>query len=253
MKHLKAMTSPFAASLTFLNKLSAGAVKIAAMTALILFTSTLYADSLWDSAVSIYGKNRDSKPNPKSAYILMESGAPGKKSNSNEVWEEYKYEGGKPYRRIIKVMKNGAEQPIPEQAKGRWSPLTNKKSEKKEDYKSIADIFYSPQQKNVTYQRTGKSKTVYGKKCVEYSFTFIKHRKGKKVTTLGKAYLEEGTGAPLEIRRVNTSAYMKGTPDSFVMFTYDGKILYPMHALLIMNIDFLGQKMNMKSECKMEY
>lgn len=227
--------------------------KTAVLLIFLSLSASVYADALWDSAVSIYGKNRDNKPNPKSAYILMESGAPGGKSSKNEVWEEYKYESGKPYHRILKVMKNGVEQPIPDAAKDKWSPVKDKKSAKKEDYKSIADIFYSPQQKNVKYQRTGKSKTVYGKNCIEYSFIFMKNSKGKKETTLGKAYLDDETGAPYEIRRHNTSRYMKGSPDSFVMFTYDGKTLYPVHALLIMNINFFGKKLDMKTECKMEY
>ena len=216
---------------------------------ILLFAVAVNADPLWNKAVDIYGKHIDNQPDVYKAYILMGSGD----TKASEIWEEYKSEGGKYFRKVLKVKKNGADVPIPAQAQDKWFPVTNSKKDNKGEYKGLGEIFMARSQNVVTYEKTGKSKTVYGVSCAEYNFTFQKKRNGKIESVTGKAYLDEATGAPYEIRRHNTSIYMKGSPDSYVQFSYDGNYLYPRHFMLIMNINFMGRKSNMITEVKMDY
>jgi len=216
----------------------------------ILFCAvTVNADPLWNKAVDIYGRHIDNHPDVYKAYILMGSGG----SNSSEIWEEYKSEGGEYFRKVLKVKKNGVDVPIPAEAQDKWFPVTNSKKDNKGEYKGLGEIFMARSQNVVAYNKTGKSKIIYGISCAEYNFTFKKNRNGKIETVTGKAYLDMATGAPYEIRRHNTSQYMKGSPDSYVQFSYDGNYLYPRYFILIMNINFMGQQSNMTTEVKMDY
>ncbi len=220
---------------------------------MILISVTANADPLWEKAIQVYGKHLSNKPVLKKAYLLLESSIPGGQSNKNEVWEEYKVENGNQFRKVIKVAKNGVEAPIPEEAKTKWFPVDQKKPDKKKDYNGLDEIFYADKQQNVTYKSTGKTKEFEGKKCQEYSFSYKKTHRKKPETVNGLTYLDEATGAPYQIRRHNNSAFMKGSPDSFITFSYDGKYLYTKHVMLIMNLNFFGQKKNLKTEVKMEY
>lgn len=218
----------------------------------ILSTACIHADELWQKAITIYEHHLQHKPNPDKGYILFETGA-SNSTNSNEVWEEYKYENNKSFRKILKINKNGIDQPIPSENQDKWYEVTDKKKDEKTDYKGIDEIFFSNKQHNVTYKKTGNSKIIFGKVCQEYSFVMKKNTRGKPEEVVGNAYIDTDTGAPYEIRRTNTSAYMKGTPDSFVTFSYDGQFLYTRHVLLIMNINFMGKQQKIKTEVRLDY
>ncbi len=219
---------------------------------ILLSAVTVKADPLWNKAVDIYGKHLNNKANVYKAYILLESGASGGTS-SNEVWEEYKFEDGQAFRKVLRVKKNGADIAIPAEAQEKWFPVNKSQKDSKSDYKGLDEIFFAGSQNSVTYKKTGKSKTIYGKSCTEYNFTMTRNSDGKSETLTGKAYLDSGTGAPYEIRRHNTSQYMKGSPDSYIQFSYDGNYLYPRYFILIMNINLFGQQKNMTTEIKLDY
>lgn len=213
----------------------------------------LSGDDLWNKAMSIYSKHHQAKPLPKKSYRLMESGVPGQQASSNEMWEEFRYEGEKIFRRVLRVKKNGQEVPIPDQAKDKWYPMKPNEKKEKNDYKGIDAIFFADRQKDVSFKKTGKSKNILGRTCFEYSFSLKKMRKGKVEKKRGKTYLEKESGAPCEIRLHNTGNYTKGSPDSFIVFSYDGAVLYPVHIMLNIHMNFLGKQKNLKVEAKMDY
>ena len=219
---------------------------------ILLFAVTVNADPLWEKAVDIYGKHLNNKPDVYKAYILLESGTSGG-SSSNEVCEEYKFEGDQAFRKVLKVKKNGADVPIPAEAQDKWFPVNKSQKDSKSDYKGLDEIFFAGSRNKVTYKKTGKNKTIYGRSCAEYDFTMNRSSEGKSETVTGKAYIDSATGAPYEIRRHNTSQYMKGSPDSYVQFSYDGNYLYPRYFILIMNINLFGQQKNMTTEVKLDY
>jgi len=212
------------------------------------------ADPLWNNAIDIYESYNVNKPTPKKSYRLMETGVPGGKMSSNEIWEEYKTEGEQVFRKVIKIAKNGVETPLPEKAGEKWFPIDKSKPDPNKDYKGLDQIFMRDQQKNVKFKKTGQTKTLDDKVCDEYSFEIKATRKsGKEELVIGKTYLEQKTGAPLEIRRENTSILLKGSPDSFIRFAYDGKNLSAIHFLLAIQMNFFGKQSIMKSEAKLEY
>lgn len=215
---------------------------------------TAGADPLWNNAIDIYENYNGNKPTPKKSYRLMESGVPGGKMSSNEIWEEYKTEGEQVFRKVLKIAKNGVEAPLPEKAGNTWFPIDKSKPDPNKDYKGLDQIFIRDQQNNVKFEKTGQTKTLDGKVCDEYSFEIEATRKsGKKELVKGKTYLDQKTGAPLEIRRENTSILLKGSPDSFIRFSYDGENLSATHFLLAIQMNFFGKQSIMKSEAKLEY
>lgn len=218
-----------------------------------LLVSVAGADPLWEKAMAIYESHLADKPAPAKAYRLMESGVPGGASSKNEIWEEFKYEGDKAFRRVLKIMKDGVEAPKPEGADEQWYSIDLSKPDKSQDYKGLDQIFIREKQDKVKFEKTGNSKTIFDKVCQEYSFTLEQDRNGKKDLVTGKTYLETETGAPHEIRRHNTSIFMKGSPDSYVSFSYDGKRLYTRYVLLIMEMNLFGNKKFIKTEAKLDY
>jgi hypothetical protein len=116
---------------------------------ILLFAVTVNADPLWNKAVDIYGKHIDNQPDVYKAYILMGSGG----SKASEIWEEYKSEGGKYFRKVLKVKKNGADVPIPAEARDKWFPVTKSKKDKKDEYKGLGEIFMARCQNVVTCKK----------------------------------------------------------------------------------------------------
>jgi len=228
-------------------------VKKILVAAFCLLVSVAGADPLWEKAVAIYGSHLNNRPKPVKTYMLMETGVPGGESSKNEVFEEYKFEGDQAFRKVLKVLKDGAEMPIPPEAAEKWHPVDPSKPDKKSDYNGMDQIFMQDRQDKVKFEKTGNSKTIFDKACQEYSFTLEQERNGKMETVVGKTYLEETTGAPYEIRRHNTSEFMKGSPDSFVSYSYDGEKLYPRHFMLVLEMNLFGNKKFIKTEAKLDY
>jgi hypothetical protein len=219
-----------------------------------LFIINCLADNLWNKAVDIYGKYLNNRPNPHKTYLLMEAGGSKGINNSNEIWEEYKFENSKAFRKILKMKKNGIEIEIPENAKDKWLPVDGKTKDIKSDYKGMDKIFFKENQNDVKLKKTGNTKTIYKKECIEYSYELKQLENNKNSYLKGNVYLDKNTGAPYEITRiVDGQMTVKNHPEQFVKFSYDGISLYPRHLYLYFEINMFGKISTTKVEAKLEY
>jgi hypothetical protein len=160
-------------------------------------------DSLWQKAVALSGTSEDWVPGSIVVRVERLDGK-GNVQSTEETWMRMSLgPDGKLKQEVVKRVKDGREQGGLEVRAEARSGQGEKKGQGKGVAISVSgdeDPFTPSVQGGVSAKRTALTQRVLGKPCVGYDYT-LAAKEGKAEKTLrGTAWLEEGTGAPVEIR-----------------------------------------------------
>ncbi len=154
-------------------------------------------DSLWQKAVAIAQANDPWIPGLMVSRLEMLDGKGGAQS-VEEFWVQFTLGAdGKVQSKRVKHLKDGKEVSEPEPSEGRDEDGPQEKEKHSFSFSFTESPFHPKVQGKVAFQRTTQTKTIRGRPCAGYPFTL---RKEKGAIERGTAWLEEGTGVPVELQ-----------------------------------------------------
>lgn len=164
-----------------------------------LKTDNQVKPELWQKAVLIAESNSKWIP-AKIVSITSFHNKKGKIKSKQEIWQElYVDENNKIISREIKHIKNGKEILI----KKKEEKKENTEEKKKNSFSfSLGDSpFVRKIQNSVSVEATEKIEMINSKKCSVFNFRRKINKQGEKkeIFSVGKAWIEKGTGYPVKI------------------------------------------------------
>lgn len=144
------------------------------------------SDPLWHKAVALASANEDWVPGL--TIVRLDIVRKGKTNATHEIWQESRLgNNGAVVKTTVKVLEDGKEVTKPE------------KSKEENDKHSLRSPFNAQAQDQLTVQPTHRTRSILGKSCVGYEFVT---RDPNGPSARGRAWLDQETGAPLELENV---------------------------------------------------
>ena len=151
---------------------------------------------IWEKAMLLAARNADWVPSD--MYLRVEElNRYGSVKNLRETWTKLTLSDSGVIRTdLVKVLKNGED--MTEEAREKQRRKIRDADEEKDSTVRVTTPFDPEVREDVTFSANGERRMISRFRCVGFDFIqAVKPPEGKPFSLRGKAWLEEGTGAPL--------------------------------------------------------
>jgi hypothetical protein len=151
---------------------------------------------IWKKAVALAARNANWVPSD--LYLRVEElNRSGLVKNIRETWMKLSLDDSERLKpEVVRALKNGED--VTDEAREKQRRKTGDAGEEDDSSIQVTTPFDPDVREAVTFAATGERRVISRSRCVGFEFTQeVEPSKGKPFRLRGKAWLEEGTGAPL--------------------------------------------------------